>query len=282
MISLSSSKSSILLTLSLFLTTITAAATRGLALGAEPLSDPDLAKLVEPGSPIKWYYTWSLSPNNYLKSNKAGDIKFFPLVNPDQANSGLANTLNGLRAASDHLLTFNEPDIPAANGGNPIEPARAAQLYLDFLVPLREKGWKISHPVVSGSPQGRTWLSQFRDACKARNSAGCVSDFVSVHWYGPLDGLKDHLDQLRNFYNPNANGLKFYITELAMPSASESQNLALLTGAAPYLEGLDWVEGYAWFGSFRQNNANGWTGPGVALLNNNGDLTSVGKYYVNK
>lgn len=281
MLSLSNKKSSLLLTLSLLLTTITAAATRGLALGAEPLSDADLAKLVEPGSPVKWYYTWSLFPNNYLKANK-GDVKFFPLVNPDQANSGLANTLSGLHAGSDHLLTFNEPDIPAANGGNPIEPARAAQLYLDFIAPLREKGWKVSHPVVSGSPQGRAWLQQFRDACLARTSAGCASDFVSVHWYGPLDGLKDHLEQLRGFYSPVANGMKFYITELAVPGASESENLALLQGAAPYLEGLDYVEGYAWFGSFRQSDANGWTGPGVALLNNNGDLTSVGRYYVNK
>lgn len=281
MISIASNKPSLLLAASLFLTTITAAATRGLALGAEPLSDADLAKLVEPGSPVKWYYTWSLSPNSYLKSNK-GDVKFFPLVNPDQTNDELANTLIGLRAGSDHLLTFNEPDIPAANGGNPIEPATAAQLYLDFIVPLREKGWKISHPVVSGSPQGRDWLTQFRDACNARSSAGCVTDFVSVHWYGPLDGLKDHLDQLRTFYNPTANGLKFYITELAQPGARESENLALLTAAAPYLEGLDWVEGYAWFGSFRQSDANSWTGPGVALLNNNGDLTSVGQYYVNK
>ncbi|KAK7920293.1 glycosyl hydrolase catalytic core-domain-containing protein [Apiospora marii] len=271
MVSLRSSKTPLLLALSL-LTTLTAATTRGLALGAEPLSDADLGKLVQPGTPIKWYYTWSLSPNNYLKSNK-GDIKFFPLVNPDQANAGLANTLNGLRAGSDHLLTFNEPDIP---------PTRAAQLYLDFIKPLREKGWKVSHPVVSGSPQGRAWLQQFRDACQARDSAGCTSDFVSVHWYGPLDGLKDHLEQLRKFYNPVANGMKFYITELAQPSASESDNLALLKGAAPYLDGLNWVEGYAWFGSFRQRDANGWTGPGVALLNNNGDLTSVGKYYVNK
>ncbi|KAK8039849.1 glycoside hydrolase family 128 protein [Apiospora rasikravindrae] len=274
--------SSFLLTLSLLLITVTAATTRGLALGSEPLAQSDLAKLVASGSPVKWYYTWSLYPNDYLKSQKS-NVKFFPLVNPDQANSGLASTLNGLRANSDHLLTFNEPDIPAANGGNPIEPAKAAQLYIDHIVPLREKGWKISHPVVSGSPQGRAWLQKFRDACQARKpGTGCASDFVSVHFYGNLDGLKDHLDQLRAFYNPNASGLKFYITEIGYPSASESENLKLLKGAAPYLDGLSWVEGFAWFGSFRQRDANSWTGPGLALFNNNGNLTSVGKYYVNK
>ncbi|KAK8086401.1 hypothetical protein PG994_001375 [Apiospora phragmitis] len=282
MLSLSGNASFLLLTLSLFFTAISASATRGLALGSEPLAQSDLAKLVESSSPVKWYYTWSLYPNDYLKSQKS-NVKFFPLVNPAQATSGLASTLSGLRANSDHLLTFNEPDIAAADGGNPIEPARAAQLYLDYVVPLREKGWKISHPVVSGSPQGRTWLQNFRDACNARKpGTGCVADFVSVHFYGNLAGLKDHLEQLRGFYNPTANGLKFYITEIGYPGASESQNLDLLKGAAPYLDGLSWVLGFAWLGSFRQRDANSWTGPGLALFNNNGDLTRVGKYYVNK
>lgn len=281
MVSFGGSSSLLLLALSLFSTTATAGTSRGLALGIEPLAQADLKKLTDSGA-VNWYYTWNMYPNKYLKDSKS-NVKFFPLVNPAQANKDLGNALKDLRAKSDHLLTFNEPDMGKDRGGNPIDPGQAAQLYIDHIMPLREKGWKISHPVVSGSPEGRNWLKKFSDACKAKKPGkGCVSDFVSVHWYGDLNGLKGHMEELRKFYNPTANNLKFYITEIAYPAASEAKNLELLKGASKYFDDLKFVEGFSWFGSFRQKDANAWTKGGVALVKNNGDLTSVGSFYTKK
>ncbi|KAK8107221.1 uncharacterized protein PG998_009234 [Apiospora kogelbergensis] len=263
MVSFGGSSSLLLLALSLFSTTATAATNRGLALGIEPLAEADLKKLTNAPTTIKWYYTWNMYPN--------------------KANAKLGDALKNLRAKSDHLLTFNEPDMGKDRGGNPIDPGRAAQLYIDHIMPLQEKGWKISHPVVSGSPDGLAWLKKFRDACKAKKPGkGCAADFVSVHWYGNMDGLKNHMNALRDFYQPTANNMKFYVTELAYPQVDEAKNLQLIKDASKYFDSLNWVEGYAWFGSFRQKDANGWTKGGVALMKDNGDLTSVGKFYVNK
>ena len=48
----------------------------------------------------------------------------------------------------------------------------------------------------------------------------------------------------------------------------------------PYLDGLSYVQRYAWFGLTRTANSNGWTGPGVALLDNSGDLSELGATYM--
>lgn len=48
----------------------------------------------------------------------------------------------------------------------------------------------------------------------------------------------------------------------------------------PFLDGLDYIGRYSWFGIFREENANAWTGSGVSLLDNSGDLTELGAIYL--
>jgi hypothetical protein len=46
------------------------------------------------------------------------------------------------------------------------------------------------------------------------------------------------------------------------------------------LDSLDYVERYAWFGAFRSDDANEWTGDGVALFDDDGGLTELGALYM--
>lgn len=253
---------------------------RGLALiGDAPDADNEL--LTSEESPISWYYTWSPWPSNTISHS----ISFLPLLHGLEAaeDSDLHSILDRLPASSTHLLTFNEPDGEEDTGGSDISPEDAAEAYLEYIAPLRSgdsRTWNISHPVVTGSPQGLEWLEKFNASCYELAEDGCPADFVSVHWYGDFPGLAAWLSTLQEFYNSSATNLPLWITELALPQEDEEANVAMMNESMTYLDELDYVEGYAWFGAFRTDNSNDWTGDGVSLFDDDGGLTELGAKYL--
>ncbi|KAI0167226.1 glycosyl hydrolase catalytic core-domain-containing protein [Pestalotiopsis sp. NC0098] len=258
---------------------------RGLAYSGDD-NEADMNLLTSDKSPISWYYTWSL--------NQAPDVNgtaaFVPLVptTDEAADSGLETTLGALPSSSTHLLTFNEPDGTTDSGGSSVEPEDAAKAYVEHIAALRtssERSWNISHPSVTGSERGLEWLRSFNESCYDLDpDAGCPTDFISVHWYGDFAGLTWWLDTLREFYVTNSSNpdqdLPFWVTELALPQQDEDATVAMLNSSLGYLDGLDWVSGYAWFGAFRSDDANDWTGSAVALFDDDGGLTEVGSLYM--
>ncbi|KAK8855588.1 Alkali-sensitive linkage protein 1 [Apiospora arundinis] len=258
--------------------------------------------LFSPESPVDWYYTWSLWP-----APEAGDgVEFLPLVHStdDLSSRSKADAfrkqLDGLPRSSTHLLTFNEPDGDTGSGGSAIEPKDAARAYIDHIAPLRSSSgdggrtWNISHPSVTGSPRGLDWLRRFNESCwDLDREKGCPTDFVAVHWYGAFEGLSGWLDTLHSFYNNNNTSsskedskdkdkqLKFWITEMALPQQDDKATLSMMNQTLPYLDKLDYVAGYAWFGAFRKGEkANQWTGDQVSLFNDDGGLTELGSLYL--
>ncbi|KAK2016476.1 hypothetical protein LZ32DRAFT_601281 [Colletotrichum eremochloae] len=253
---------------------------RGLAYHGDD-HEADNRLLTSEKSLIDWYYTWSTWPAQGLNSS----VTFVPLVHgvKDAEDSSLTSRLNQLPESSTHLLTFNEPDGTKSSGGSSIEPEDAAKAYLEHLAPLRDaepRRWNISHPVVTGSPQGIEWLRKFNESCHDIDDAGCPTDFVAVHWYGDAAGLKNHLGALRAFYGDASPDLRFWITEMALPQQSADATLAMMNESLAYLDGLDYVEAYAWFGAFREDEANAWTGDSVSLFDDDGGLTDLGALYL--
>ncbi|KAH8673283.1 glycosyl hydrolase catalytic core-domain-containing protein [Xylariales sp. PMI_506] len=263
--------------------TATTASKRGLAYLGDP-HQGDLNLLLSEKSPISWYYTWSLNQAQPVNTT----VPFLPLVTntDDASNSDLIPLLSQLPASATHLLTFNEPDGSTDSGGSAISPDDAASSYLEYIVPLRNndtRRWNISHPVVTGSSQGLTWLQDFNASCYKLDPSGCPTDFVAVHWYGDFAGLASWLGTLSAFYNPNNDSdstLEFWVTEMALPQADEETTASTLNQSIAYLDGLDYVSGYAWFGDFREDDSNEWTGESVAFFDNNGGLTEVGSLYL--
>ncbi|KUI54305.1 Alkali-sensitive linkage protein 1 [Cytospora mali] len=249
--------------------------------------EDDIDLLLSPKSSISWYYTWSMYPTADINST----IPFVPLVHGlDDASS--INSIADLPATSTHLLTFNEPDGTTSTGGSSISPSDAAQAYINDIVPLRtssSRSWKISHPAVTGSDQGLAWLREFNAACwEIDSSNGCPTDFVALHWYGDFAGLASWLGTLRQYYVSNStsgaidtDSLQFWITEMALPKQSEDETAAMMNQSMSYLDGLDYVQAYAWYGAFRKGaDADSYTGDNVALFNKKGALTDVGALYL--
>jgi hypothetical protein len=258
----------------------------GLALISD-LEESDIKLLTSENSPISWYYTWSAYPNQVV-----GDSAIFlPLIhNLDTIEEdGIWSALDSAPSSSTHLLTFNEPDEENENGGSSASPKDIAEAYLEYIVPLRDgegqgsdRKWNISHPVVSGSPRGLEWLRDFNESCyELEPDHGCPTDFVSVHWYGNFEGLAAWLGTLHEFYNPNnSSSISLWITEMALPQEDGEANAQMLQQSMKYLDDLPYVEGYAWFGAFREEDSNDWTGDGVSIFNDDGDLTELGSEYL--
>ena len=252
---------------------------RGLAFhGDDHESDNNLLK--SNNSEIAWYYTWSLWP-----SQQIGDsLPFIPLIHglDDASDSELSNRLNGLPDSSTHLLTFNEPDGEKDTGGSSISPKDAAKAYIENIVPLRDakREWSISHPSVTGSGRGLDWLRDFNESCYDIDDNGCPTDFIAVHWYGDALGLDNWLNSLREFYNETAPDAPFWITEMALPQADEDATFAMMNETLPNLDSRDDVQAYAWFGAFRTDDANEWTGKSVSLFDGDGGLTKLGAEYL--
>jgi hypothetical protein len=265
----------------------TTSSKRGLAYVGDD-HQADLRLLLSARSPISWYYTWSLNQAASVNTT----VPFVPLVHStdDATNSDLTSILNALPGSSTHLLTFNEPDGTTGSGGSAIDPGDAAQAYMNHIAPLRSandgsRTWNISHPAVTGSSRGLEWLRQFNASCyKLDSKQGCPTDFVAVHWYGDFAGLASWVGTLRDFYANDStidmDSLDFWLTEMALPQGNEDVTVAMMNQSLSYLDGLDYVQGYAWFGAFRTGDANEWTGDEVSFFDNHGGLTDVGSLYL--
>ncbi|KPA37731.1 serine-rich protein [Fusarium langsethiae] len=239
---------------------------RGLAFhGDDHESDNNL--LTSNNSIIAWYYTWSLWPSQQIGNS----LPFIPLIHglDDASDAELQKRLNSLPDSSTHLLTFNEPDGETDTGGSAISPKDAAKAYMENIVPLRDakREWSISHPSVTGSPRGLDWLRDFNESCYDIDDKGCPTDFIAVHC-------------LRDFYNETAPDAPFWITEMALPQEDEEATFAMMNETLPNLDSRDDVEAYAWFGAFRTNDANEWTGKSVSLFDSHGGLTKLGAEYL--
>ncbi|KAL1594359.1 hypothetical protein SLS60_010119 [Paraconiothyrium brasiliense] len=238
-------------------------------------------------TPLKWYYNWAPSPPPQVPST---NLEFAPLIHGlDEASSdSISQQLSNLPDSSTHLLAFNEPDGTTESGGSSISPEDAAKSYIDHIVPFRsgKRKWKISHPSVTGSGHGLEWLKKFNESCyDIDEQNGCPTDFVAAHWYGAFDGLASWLGSLDEFYNTNGSRkgeerLKIWVTELALPQADVEATVQMMNLTLPYLDELEYVERYAWFGAFREGDANEWTGDGVTLFSNDGGLTDLGALYM--
>ncbi|KAH7406754.1 glycosyl hydrolase catalytic core-domain-containing protein [Phaeosphaeria sp. MPI-PUGE-AT-0046c] len=246
-------------------------------------------RLLSSNSPLAWYYNWSPYPNTNLIP--ADSVEFVPMIHGIDAteSSRTEEVIRDLPKSSTHLLSFNEPDGTTGSGGSSIKPEDAAKAYIDYVVPYRTgksggRNWKISHPSTTGSPNGLKWLRSFNESCyKIDSKNGCPTDFVSVHWYGAFDGLAAWLGTLDEFYNTNSTRdtpVKLWVTEMGLPQQSAEATVQMMNQTLPYLEKLDFVERYAWFGAFRADDANEWTGDGVALFDDDGGLTELGALYM--
>ncbi|KAJ7781766.1 glycosyl hydrolase catalytic core-domain-containing protein [Mycena maculata] len=239
---------------------------RPLPLPPAPLSLPRPPLLLAPPplpTPpvVSWVYNWGLVPPDYLADS---GIEFIPMQWGAADIETLAVTVKGLGATT--LLAFNEPDAPVSQGQSNINATYAAQLWMQYIEPLSASGVRLGAPAISSGATGMPWLTAFMAACSQ-----CTIDFIPFHWYGDgTGGFYDYLYALNGQFNKTV-----WVTEFAETSDNDTVVLDFMNTTITALDGLDFVERYAWFGYFRPTD-----GSHYNLLDVNGDLNACGQVYV--
>ncbi|KAF8644421.1 hypothetical protein AX16_008481 [Volvariella volvacea WC 439] len=178
---------------------------RGLAF-AEPDTPFDIVRANQSNSVISWIYNWAQTPPDYIARS---GIPFIPM---QWGAGGAENFASAVRAQGARtVLGFNEPDF--ADQAN-ISPTYAAQLWRQYIEPLKAQGVRLGAPAITNAPWGRPWLADFLAAC-----TGCSIDFIPFHWYG--EGIGSFYDYIWQMHGQFPNW-PLWVTEFASTSQDDA------------------------------------------------------------
>ncbi|MFC1419514.1 sigma-70 family RNA polymerase sigma factor [Streptacidiphilus cavernicola] len=194
-------------------------------------------------SGASWYYTWSTTHSGI--SAPAG-VGFVPMI--WGAGSVTPAALAQAKAAGPYLLGFNEPDM-SAQSNMTVDQA------LSLWPQLMATGSKLGSPAVAyGGDTAGGWLDRFMSGAKAK---GYRVDFITLHWYGGDFSTPDAVNQLRSYLQAvyNRYHLPIWLTEYALIDFSNggsrfptgAQQAAFVTASTAMLDGLPYLQRYAWF-----------------------------------
>ncbi len=150
---------------------------------------------------------------------------------------------------SPDLLTFNEPDMSSQSN---MTVAQALSLWPQ----LESTGMTLGAPAVAtGAATAGGWLDQFMTGAK---SDGYRVDFIPLHWYGGDFNTADAVSQLQSYIESvyDRYHKPIWLTEFSRINFSgngpeyptEAQLSAFVTASIHMLDGLSYVQRYAWFG----------------------------------
>ncbi|KAK3066551.1 hypothetical protein LTR53_017055 [Teratosphaeriaceae sp. CCFEE 6253] len=248
-------------------------AKRGLCYVSTSDSSSDDAIWDGSDSDLTWYYNYEATPTSGIDGSKLGFVPMQWGAPSSDTDMTFYNSVKGLidgGANITHVLGFNEPD-GCANGGSCVDAETAAATWIREIEPLKTKyGLVLGAPAVTGAPAGFTWLQNFFTAC----AGNCSADFIPVHWYGNFEGLASHVGQVNATY-PN---MTMWVTEYAFADGSLSESQDFYNTSASWLDSLDYVTHYSYFGAFRSDVSN--VGPNAAMLTQKGELTDIGAWYL--
>ncbi|MEU4739633.1 sigma-70 family RNA polymerase sigma factor [Actinosynnema sp. NPDC023658] len=189
-----------------------------------------------------WFYNWA--PTREDVQAPPG-VEYVPMI--WGAKTVTPANLAAVGQQGTTLLGFNEPDL-GEQSNMTVEQA------LDLWPQLQATGMRLGSPAVahSGDRVGG-WLDRFLAGARQR---GLRVDFIALHWYGSDFGpaavghLRNYLDAVHARY-----GLPIWLTEYSLMDFSgggvrypDAQQLAdFAGGSSRMLEGLPYLERYAWF-----------------------------------
>jgi RNA polymerase sigma factor (sigma-70 family) len=196
--------------------------------------------LAESGA--SWYYTWSATPG---VTGPPG-LQFVPMI--WGSADVTASTLSQVKRGGPDLLGFNEPDMSSQSN---MTPAQALSLWPQLMA----TGMQLGSPAVAdGGATPGGWLDQFMSGARAR---GYRVNFITLHWYGADFDTAAAVSQLQSYLQAvyARYHLPIWLTEFALANFGGSpqtptpqQQAAFVTAATGMLQGLSFVQRYAWFG----------------------------------
>ncbi|MFI6340500.1 glycosyl hydrolase [Streptomyces sp. NPDC050535] len=199
-----------------------------------------------------WYHNWASTGGDLAKP--AG-TEFVPTI----WGSGSVTDAELGNAAREgkNLLGFNEPDSPTQANMSPEQA-------LDLWPRLQNTGLRMGAPAVAANADvAGGWLDRFMQGAAQR---GLRVDFIPVHWYGADFGpgaagqLEDYLKRVHDRYQKPIWLTEYALTDWSQGAPrypSEQEQTAFIQSSTTMLDGLDFVERYAWFALSTQTSPTG-------------------------
>jgi len=123
------------------LISVAAQSKRGLIIIDTPHLQADLPKYLS--SPVlEWVYNYSPEPPS---PNPYGNLSFVPMLWGNQSSSTFLTTIKS-GPHYDHILSFNEPDMPTNVGGSQLSVPEGVSLWQSQIQPLKSLGYKLGAP----------------------------------------------------------------------------------------------------------------------------------------
>jgi hypothetical protein len=227
---------------------------------------------------LGWNYSWGID----LQPGQPKRTSFAPMVYSVYGNPDLSavaervwKKMVPVKARQKHtvLMGFNEPD-------------RDNQANLSVEKAL--KYWKSleSLDVLLCSPStvhpDNDWMKQFM---KGVEKQGLRVNYIGVHDYGngSAEAFKSKLRRIYKMYgNRPIIVTEFAVADWNTPSVEKNRHskekvLKYMKEVLPWMDEQDWIAGYAWF-PFGVNSKQGTSS---ALFDEKGELTELGKFYMN-
>ncbi|KZL64685.1 hypothetical protein CI238_11855 [Colletotrichum incanum] len=185
-----------------------------------------------------WAYNWDSTDNGLIRHS----LDFVPMLwSPEKEHTRRwpQNADAMLLRGSTHILSFNECDRPDQCN---LDPPSAAAAHVEFVNRYAGRA-RIGSPAISNSAvagQGLRWLELWVWTC---DGLGCEYDFCVAHWYGKsVEALLGHVASVHEI----CRGKPVWLTEFAIDVSSDEQHAAFITAVVPRLDGLGYLERYAY------------------------------------
>lgn len=193
------------------------------------------------GSKVGWAYNWDSQHQGKLVDG----VEFVPMLwsdNNDHVPQWATNAQKAIDAGAKHLLAFNEPDLSSQAN---MSPQQAATSYMKHMQPFAGKAKLVSPAITNGGPpMGVTWLDNFLSEC---TKLGCTIDAIAIHIYDSASNtayFQAYISDVVKKY-----GKPVWVTEFGASGSVADQQKFLQT-MVPFLENLQGVERYSYFGDF--------------------------------
>jgi len=226
--------------------------------------DPSLPKYKTPET--RYLYTWG--PYKPKLSDQLGFEFMAMLWCDDQIGQFQELVVEGYA----HIALG--PNEPNETGQCNISPQHAADLWLQYMEPLKQKGYTLFSPAVSSDPDGITWMQNFFTACK-----GCTIDYVAAHWYD--EGADKFIAYMENFHT--TLGRDIAVTEFACQNFSggtqctSDEIWSFMTTVIRWCESTSWIHSCHPFGFMHDlQNVN----PLDSLMNADGSPSALGQLVI--
>ncbi|KAF9008876.1 glycosyl hydrolase catalytic core-domain-containing protein [Cyathus striatus] len=211
-------------------------------------------------------YTWS--PWKPTVVDSLG-LEFIPMLWGEKQISDFTSLVKAGYAKT--VLGFNEPN---QSGQAEMTPARAAQVWKQYIQPLKNQGYSLVSPACTSAASGKTWMQEFIAACD-----GCTFDAIALHWYGT--DPQEFITYLQDFHN--TFNLPIWPTEFACQNFSggaqctSDQVWNFMQTVKDFMDNTSWVGKYFAFGVLHDM-------AGVnsldQLLGSDGQPTALGRLYI--